>query len=66
MPDSNPNQTISGVLEALEAALKSGDTAAAVALFQPDGYLARSRRVHLEHQDDGGPRADRRDARRAT
>jgi putative flavoprotein involved in K+ transport len=38
MPEHNPNQTISGVLEAFEAALKSGDTAAAVALFQPDGY----------------------------
>src|ERR1700729_2686829 len=38
MPDHTPNQTISTVLENLEAALKRGDTAAAVALFQPDCY----------------------------
>jgi len=38
MPERNPNQTISNILETFEAALKSGDTAAAVALFQPDGY----------------------------
>jgi putative flavoprotein involved in K+ transport len=38
MPETNPNQTLSGVLEALEAALKKGDTPAAIALFQPDGY----------------------------
>ncbi|KQR73670.1 FAD-dependent oxidoreductase [Burkholderia sp. Leaf177] len=38
MPKSNPNQTISQVLESLEAALRSGDSAAAAALFQPDGY----------------------------
>jgi len=38
MPESNPNQTISQVLESLEAALRSGDSAAAAALFQPDGY----------------------------
>jgi putative flavoprotein involved in K+ transport len=38
MSETSPNQTISAVLEAFEAALKSGDTAAAVALFQPDGY----------------------------
>jgi putative flavoprotein involved in K+ transport len=38
MPERNPNQIISNILETFEAALKSGDTAAAVALFQPDGY----------------------------
>src|SRR5471030_3297808 len=38
MPEQNPNQTLSHILETFEAALKSGDTAAAVALFQPDGY----------------------------
>ncbi|SOE94770.1 putative flavoprotein involved in K+ transport [Burkholderia sp. D7] len=38
MSEQNPNQTISNILEAFEAALKSGDTAAAVALFEPDGY----------------------------
>jgi len=38
MPESNPNQTISQMLESLEAALRSGDSAAAAALFQPDGY----------------------------
>jgi putative flavoprotein involved in K+ transport len=38
MPERNPNETISNILETFEAALKSGDTAAAVALFQPDGY----------------------------
>jgi putative flavoprotein involved in K+ transport len=38
MPEHNPNQTVSDVLERLEAALKGGDTAAAVELFQPDGY----------------------------
>ena len=38
MSEQNPNQTITHVLETFEAALKSGDTAAAVALFQPDGY----------------------------
>jgi putative flavoprotein involved in K+ transport len=38
MPEHNPNQTVSNVLERFEAALKRGDTAAAVGLFQPDGY----------------------------
>ena len=38
MPESNPNQTISQLLESLEAALRSGDSTAAAALFQPDGY----------------------------
>jgi putative flavoprotein involved in K+ transport len=38
MSEQNPNQTITHILETFEAALKSGDTAAAVALFQPDGY----------------------------
>ncbi len=38
MPERNPNETISNILETFEAALKSGDTAAAIALFQPDGY----------------------------
>ena len=38
MPERNPNETISNILETFEAALKSGDTAAAVALFQPEGY----------------------------
>jgi putative flavoprotein involved in K+ transport len=38
MSEQNPNQTITNILETFEAALKSGDTAAAVALFQPDGY----------------------------
>ncbi|QIE25928.1 Ferredoxin--NADP reductase (plasmid) [Caballeronia sp. SBC1] len=38
MSEQNPNQTISNVLETFEAALKSGDTAAAAAQFQPDGF----------------------------
>jgi putative flavoprotein involved in K+ transport len=38
MPDSNPNQTISQLLESFEAALRSNDSTAAAALFQPDGY----------------------------
>jgi putative flavoprotein involved in K+ transport len=38
MPESNVNRPISRVLEALEAALKRGDTAASVELFQPDCY----------------------------
>ncbi|WP_438390856.1 NAD(P)/FAD-dependent oxidoreductase [Caballeronia sp. DA-9] len=38
MPETNPNQTISQILEAFEAALRSGDASAAAALFQPDGY----------------------------
>jgi putative flavoprotein involved in K+ transport len=38
MPEHNPNQTVSDVLERLEAALHRGDTAAAVELFQPDCY----------------------------
>lgn len=38
MPENNPSQTIAHVLESLESALKRGDTAAAVALFQPECY----------------------------
>jgi putative flavoprotein involved in K+ transport len=38
MSEDNVNRPISGVLETLEAALKRGDTAAAVKLFQPDCY----------------------------
>ncbi|MGV7241185.1 NAD(P)/FAD-dependent oxidoreductase [Caballeronia sp. M23-90] len=38
MPESNPNQTISQLLESFEAALRSGDSTAAAALFQPEGY----------------------------
>jgi putative flavoprotein involved in K+ transport len=38
MSEQNPNQTITHILETFEAALKGGGTAAAVALFQPDGY----------------------------
>jgi putative flavoprotein involved in K+ transport len=38
MPENNVNRPISRVLEALDAALQSGDTAAAVELFQPDCY----------------------------
>ena len=38
MPENNPSQMITNVLESLESALKRGDTAAAVALFQPDCY----------------------------
>ncbi|MEW9583901.1 NAD(P)-binding domain-containing protein [Paraburkholderia sp. DGU8] len=38
MPESNVNRPISRVLEALDTALQSGDTAAAVELFQPDCY----------------------------
>jgi putative flavoprotein involved in K+ transport len=38
MPEHHPNQTVSDVLERFEAALKRGDTAAAVELFQSDGY----------------------------
>jgi putative flavoprotein involved in K+ transport len=38
MPENNVNRSISRVLEALDAALQSGDTAAAVELFQPDCY----------------------------
>ena len=36
MPENNASQTITHVLESLESALKRGDTAAAVALFQPE------------------------------
>ncbi|CAE6856930.1 NAD(P)/FAD-dependent oxidoreductase [Paraburkholderia domus] len=38
MPENNASQTITHVLESLESALKRGDTAAAVALFQPECY----------------------------
>jgi putative flavoprotein involved in K+ transport len=38
MSESTANQAISQVLESLEAALKRGDTQAAVDLFQPDCY----------------------------
>jgi putative flavoprotein involved in K+ transport len=38
MPENNAAQTITHVLESLEAALKRRDTAAAVALFQPECY----------------------------
>ena len=38
MPENNASQTIAHVLESLESALKRGDTAAAVALFQPECY----------------------------
>lgn len=38
MSENTANQAISQVLESLEAALKRGDTQAAVDLFQPDCY----------------------------
>ncbi|MFL9902337.1 NAD(P)/FAD-dependent oxidoreductase [Paraburkholderia fungorum] len=38
MPENNATQTITHVLESLESALKRRDTAAAVALFQPECY----------------------------
>jgi putative flavoprotein involved in K+ transport len=38
MPENNVNRPISNVLETLEAALRRGDTAAAVELFQPNCY----------------------------
>ncbi|CAE6773408.1 NAD(P)/FAD-dependent oxidoreductase [Paraburkholderia domus] len=38
MPENNASQTITHVLESMESALKRGDTAAAVALFQPECY----------------------------
>src|SRR5471032_1598224 len=38
MPDNNVNRSISTVLESLEGALRRGDTAAAVELFQPECY----------------------------
>ena len=38
MPEDNVNRPISHVLETLEAALRRGDTAAAVELFQPNCY----------------------------
>ncbi|WP_029966120.1 NAD(P)-binding domain-containing protein [Paraburkholderia graminis] len=38
MSENTANQAISAVLESLEAALKRGDTQAAVDLFQPDCY----------------------------
>ncbi|WP_434114577.1 NAD(P)/FAD-dependent oxidoreductase [Paraburkholderia caffeinilytica] len=38
MPENNASQTITHVLESLESALKRGDTAAGVALFQPECY----------------------------
>lgn len=38
MPEHNATETITHVLESLESALKRGDTAAAVALFQPECY----------------------------
>ncbi|MFM0079141.1 NAD(P)/FAD-dependent oxidoreductase [Paraburkholderia sediminicola] len=38
MPENNASQIIDNVLESLESALKRGDTAAAVALFQPECY----------------------------
>ena len=38
MPDNNVNRSISSVLESLEGALRRGDTAAAVELFQPECY----------------------------
>ncbi|CAD6526248.1 NAD(P)/FAD-dependent oxidoreductase [Paraburkholderia metrosideri] len=38
MPDNNANRSISSVLESLEGALRRGDTAAAVELFQPECY----------------------------
>jgi putative flavoprotein involved in K+ transport len=38
MPENNATETITHVLESLESALKRRDTAAAVALFQPECY----------------------------
>ncbi|ANB75237.1 FAD-dependent oxidoreductase [Paraburkholderia phytofirmans OLGA172] len=38
MPENNASQTIAHVLESMESALKHGDTAAALALFQPECY----------------------------
>ena len=38
MPETNPDQTITQLLESFEAALRSGDSKAAAALFQPDSY----------------------------
>jgi putative flavoprotein involved in K+ transport len=38
MPENNASQIIENVLESMESALKRGDTAAAVALFQPECY----------------------------
>ncbi|MGF6571275.1 putative flavoprotein involved in K+ transport [Paraburkholderia sp. GAS333] len=38
MPDNNVNRSISSVLESLEGALRRGDTAAAIELFQPECY----------------------------
>jgi putative flavoprotein involved in K+ transport len=38
MPDNNINRSISSVLESLDSALRRGDTAAAVKLFQPECY----------------------------
>jgi putative flavoprotein involved in K+ transport len=38
MPENNASQTVTHVLESLESALKRGDTAAAVAVFQPECY----------------------------
>ncbi|CAB3799600.1 hypothetical protein LMG28614_05003 [Paraburkholderia ultramafica] len=38
MPENNLNRPISNVLETVEAALRRGDTAAAVELFQPNCY----------------------------
>jgi putative flavoprotein involved in K+ transport len=38
MLETNPDQTITQLLESFEAALRSGDSKAAAALFQPDSY----------------------------
>ncbi|CAE6743655.1 NAD(P)/FAD-dependent oxidoreductase [Paraburkholderia haematera] len=38
MPENNASRTITHILESMESALKRGDTAAAVALFQPECY----------------------------
>ena len=50
-------------LDKLDAALAAGDIDAAVRHVRRGELLARSRRLHLEHQDDGRARSGPRHAR---
>ena len=57
MLDTAPNARMAAFLGKFDAALAAGDVDAAVAMFGAGELLARSRRLHLEHQDDGGARS---------
>ena len=62
MLDTAPNARMTAFLGKFDAALAAGDVDAAVAMFARGELLARSRRLHLEHQDDGRARSGPRHA----